>query len=183
MHCFLFAVFILTYSSVPSAGLLAILVTFTFLLTTFAYTGRIYRNRFLSLFEYSFFINLQVLAASLLFTELTKSSSKELVVCISVGVAFAQFVGIVLYHTWLHISNLVLINKYMLCLKRRFKIRLAQDGEGNEQYAYQLIPEDSDKVMPEKSNIGGNWQGVVSGGSCHWCWCGHTENMQVAIFN
>ena len=53
--------------------------------------------------------------------------------CILVGVAFAQFVGIVVYHTWLHVSK-VLAKKFTLCLK--------QDGraaEGNEQCAYQLM--------------------------------------------
>ena len=133
VRCFLFAVFILTYSSVPSAGLLAILVTFTFLLTIFAYTGRFYRNRLLSLFEYSFFVNLQVLTATLFFAELTKRSSRELIVCISVGVAFAQFVGIVIYHTWLRISKV--LAKRCVHLKRKE----SRAGEDDELKAYQLM--------------------------------------------
>ena len=133
VRCFLFAVFILTYSSVPSAGLLAILVTFTFLLTIFAYTGRVYRNRLLSLFEYSFFVNLQVLTATLFFAELTKRSSRELIVCISVGVAFTQFVGIVIYHTWLRISKV--LAKRCVHLKRKE----SRAGEDDELKAYQLM--------------------------------------------
>ena len=148
VRCFLFAVFILTYSSIPSAGLLAILVTFTFLLTVFAYTGRIYRNRFLSLFEYSFFVNLQILTATLFFVELTNGSSKELVVCISVGVVFAQFVGIMVYHTWQRVSKMF-AKTFILQLKKKDR----RTEEDNEQYAYQLMPKDGDQVTSEKDNI------------------------------
>ena len=66
---------------------------------------------------------------------------------ISVGVACAQFVGIVIYHVWLHVSKILSAKKYMLSLKNKFNKGRAQAGEGNEQYyAYQLMPEDSDKV-------------------------------------
>ena len=150
VHCFLFAVFILTYSSVPSAGLLAILVTITVLFTIFAYTGCIYRNGFLSLFEYSFFVNLQVLTATLLFIELTKSSSKELIVCLSVGVVFVQFIAIVVCHTWLRVSKILTIkHDIMPYLKKIIERGRALDDD----CAYQLMPEDSDKVSSEKSSI------------------------------
>jgi hypothetical protein len=151
VRCFLFAIFILTYSSVPSAGLLAILVTITVLFTMFSYTGRIYRNRFLSLFEYSFFVNLQVLTATLLFIELTKASSKELIVCISVEVAFAQFVGIVVYHTWLRTSKILPIKYNVMPYLK--KVITRETGPDEEPYAYQLMPEDSDKVTSEKSSV------------------------------
>ena len=93
-------------------------------------------------------MNLQILTVTFFFIELTKSSSKELVVCISVGVVFVQFVGIMVYHTWQRISKIFAKN-FMLQYKK--KDRRAE--EGNEQYAYQLMPEDADQVTSEKGII------------------------------
>ena len=129
----LFITLTLTYASTPSAGLLAILIAITLLLVILAYTGRVYRNRLLSVLEYSFFVNLQVLTASFFFADLTEGSSKVIIVCISSGVAFAQFIGIVINHTWQIVSR-KLAKKYTF-----FNWNRAIVQKNDEIDAYHLI--------------------------------------------
>ena len=93
----LLLVLTLTYTGTPSACLLALVIVITLLLVLLAFIGRVYKNHFLSALECSFLVNLQVLGASVLFAELT-GTSKDIVVCVSIGVVFVQFIGIILFH-------------------------------------------------------------------------------------
>ena len=142
----LLVIFTLTYTNTPSAGLLAIIIVITFLLVLLASTGHVYKHRLLSMLECSFLVNLQLLAASFLFADLMEGNSKKLIVCISIGVAFSQFIGIVIYHTWLHVSK-------MLSTRCRCWYLKWQEGRAagdNELHAYQLM---NDRLKSEKDII------------------------------
>ena len=66
-----------------------------------AYSGRAYHNRVLSLLESSFLLNLQLLGATTLFIDLELSyTSREVAICISISVAFIQFLGVVCFHVY-----------------------------------------------------------------------------------
>ena len=70
--------------------------------------------------------------------------------CLSVGVVFVQFIAIVVYHTWLRVSKILAIkHDIMPYLKKIIERGRALDDD----CAYQLMPEDSDKVSSEKSSI------------------------------
>ena len=101
-------VFTITYADDPFASLLSLVIVIVLLLM--AYTGRLYDNpttfnsRFLpetvsfrSILEVSFLFNLAVISVITLYLR-EDTTSKEVVVSISVGIAFIQFCGIVVFH-------------------------------------------------------------------------------------
>ena len=114
-------VFTLTYADNPFASLLCLVIINVFLLMVLSYTGRLYDNpttfnsRFLpesvsfrSILEVSFLFNLAVVsvfAAAFYLRENT--TSKEIFIFISVVIAFIQFVGIVVFHVFTILKNLV----------------------------------------------------------------------------
>ena len=94
LRCALFAAFALVFlmSVDPSHNLLAIEAAVIGLLTLTRFTGLIYKNLYLEILEASFILNLGVLAAA--------TYSVRLVTNTSVGVAFATFVGVLVYHAY-----------------------------------------------------------------------------------
>ena len=80
-----------------------------------------YQNKLLSLLECSFFVNLHVLAASVLFIDVELSDfSREVAVTISMTIAFIQFLGITFYHLF-QIFNKVIKTKvlHLFPMKKR----------------------------------------------------------------
>lgn len=111
--------FTLVYANNPSSSLLALVIVTAFLLIVLSYTGQLYDNptrfnsRFLpgtisfqSILEVSFLSNLVALGVSVLYLH-EDTDAKEVVTYMSVGIAFVQFVGIVLYHFLLILKNLI----------------------------------------------------------------------------
>ena len=97
----LLIVLTLTYTTNPSASLLYLVIVLTILFVVLVYTGRVCRNWLLSLLDCSFMVNLQILGASVLFIDLELSdASKEVVINISVGIVFVQFLGITFFHLY-----------------------------------------------------------------------------------
>ena len=108
-------VFTITYADDPFASLLSLVIVIVLLLM--AYTGRLYDNpttfnsRFLpetvsfrSILEVSFLFNLAVISVITLYLR-EDTTSKEVVVSISVGIAFIQFCGIVVFHILTILKN------------------------------------------------------------------------------
>ena len=120
VRCILFVIIAVTYSNSSQACELTLVLMMTLLLLLLYYTRHIYSkpkghkrykcyNRhflptgvsFLTLLEISFFFNLLVLGAVRLYSDFgdTKDAKTEAtVICVSVGIAFIQFIGIVFYH-------------------------------------------------------------------------------------
>ena len=82
--------------------------------------GGIYKNRMLNTIEYSFFLNLGVLSSATLFTELTDGNQMA-VVCTSVSIACATFMGIVLYHILVRLTTEQQQHKVMVCVISKLK--------------------------------------------------------------
>ena len=80
----------------PSHNLLAIEAVVIGLLTLFHFTGLIYKKLCLEILEASFILNLGLLAAATYSVRLAESpESQAAVTYVSVGVAFATFVGVI----------------------------------------------------------------------------------------
>lgn len=108
--------FTLTYSSNPSASVLALVVTIVLLLTVLSYIGQVYNNptefdakflpekvSFRSILEISCLVNLVAVGGCILYLDSvsnSSSSAKTSVVYASVAFAFLQFIGIVTYHLY-----------------------------------------------------------------------------------
>ena len=90
---------LLVVFSVTSANIniLAMILTPSVLLLYTSHIRNVYKNRFLSLLENSFFLNLIFLGSAIFYIE-TFKGSKATILQISVWFAFIQFVCIILFH-------------------------------------------------------------------------------------
>ena len=103
LHCVLFAV--LTVTSLVSAdhtyNLLTIEAVVTGRFTLIHFTGVIYKMMYLDILETSFIINLGILAAATYAVRHAEKPEKQATdTYISVGIAFAIFAGILVYHMY-----------------------------------------------------------------------------------
>ena len=139
----------LTYTTTPSASLLSLVITLTLLLVFLAYSGRVYKNKFLTLLECSFLLNLQVLTVSILFIDLELSDfSKELAVIISTTVAFIQFLGIICYHLYQLFSKVI---KTKIC---HFQLKRRHETEEVVTDNYQLMTNESVNDLVKRDLVG-----------------------------
>ena len=102
------AVIRLTSSVVPlsssTVNSMAIIVVVGVLFTHSYTVGRVYRKFYVSLIEAAFFLNLTILAATVLYTD--NDSNQLTLSYIMVGAAFAKFVVIVAIHLFLSLKTL-----------------------------------------------------------------------------
>ena len=94
---FLFVLFATTSASSPNVNLLAIIIVTAFLLVYVTFVGPVYKSKYLSLLENSFFLNLIVLSAGILYQNVV-GGDKDVVVYVLVGTALVKFGCITLYH-------------------------------------------------------------------------------------
>ena len=101
LRCALFLVFAFNIQADPSLNLLAISsVTFGLTLLT-RFTGTVYAKLHIDILEASFILNLGILAVATYYVKLAVvPASQPAATYTSVGVAFATFIGILLYHTY-----------------------------------------------------------------------------------
>ena len=139
----------LTYTTTPSASLLSLVITLSLLLVFLAYTGRMYKNKLLSLLECSFLLNLQVLAVSVLFIDLELSDfSKQVAVIISMSVTFIQFLGIICYHLYQRCSKVIKTKYCCLQLKKRHQTKEVVTVD------YELMKDESVNDLVKRDLIG-----------------------------
>ena len=103
LRCVLFFVFVLLslVSADPSHNLLAIQAIVIGLVTLIRFTGLIYKKLYLDVLEASFILNLGILAAATYSVRIAETpESQAAVTSVSVGIAFATFVGVLAYHTY-----------------------------------------------------------------------------------
>ena len=109
-YCFVFAVLCFWYLPATlkltpaSINLLAISsVAFGLILVT-RYTGAVYSKIYVDVLEASFTLNLGILAIATYYVKLAVVPVNQAAVAYtSVGIAFATFIGVVLYHTYLQV--------------------------------------------------------------------------------
>ena len=96
-------ILLLTFALNPTnernVNLLAVTVIALVLLMYSAVVGQIYKSKYLTVLESSFFLNLGILAAGTFYVQQT-SGNQYVLVYTSVGIAFIQFAGIVIFHSY-----------------------------------------------------------------------------------
>ena len=99
VRCALFLLFALNAFGDPSVNLLAIGSITAILPTVYAlFANRIYKNWYLNTLELSFIVNLGILAVATLYIR-SAGGNQNAVTITSISVAFATFVGIIIYHS------------------------------------------------------------------------------------
>ena len=88
----------------PSVNLLAVSTSMFGLEAVMRFISDIYKNRYLDILESSFILNLGILAIGTYQVEQGGGSQMALY-CTSVGMAFATFIGITLYHVLLQLKG------------------------------------------------------------------------------
>ena len=105
VRCVLFLLFAVNALGDPSVNLLAIISITVVLLIVYALLGnRIYKTWNLNVLELSFIVNLCILAGATLYIRST-GGNQNAVTFTSVSVAFATFIGIVIYHSVMQIKH------------------------------------------------------------------------------
>ena len=99
VRCTLFLLFAFNALGDPGVNLLAISSVTVILLIVYALLGnRIYKTWYLNVLELSFIVNLCVLAIATFYIRST-GGNQNAVTFTSISVAFATFIGIVIYHS------------------------------------------------------------------------------------
>ena len=106
---FLFLVFAFNVNGDTSINIFAIALCLIGLLAMF-FLFTVYKAWYLNVLEASFIINLLVLANGTYYVEISGGNQKALTYT-SVGVAFATFCGIVVYHSCLQVKNTMVFKK------------------------------------------------------------------------
>ena len=94
----LFLIFSMNIRASPNLNLLAIIVTVLLLFMHLAAAGGVYKTWYLNIIEYSFFLNLGILASATLYTSTVTGQGQIPVVYTSVSFAFALFIVIIVLH-------------------------------------------------------------------------------------
>ena len=101
LRCTLLLVFAFNTHADPSLNLLVIVTAVIGLLTLTHFTGLIYKRLYLDTLEISFVVNLGILAVATYYVnQALVPVSQAAVAYTSVGIAFATFVGVLLYHAY-----------------------------------------------------------------------------------
>ena len=106
----------------PIHNLLAIGVAVIGLFTLIHFTGFIYKKLYLDVLEASFILNLGILSAATYSVRIEKKTeNKAAVTYLSVGIAFATFVGVLVYHMYQQVRPKLQpkINQLLHCKKHR----------------------------------------------------------------
>jgi len=101
LRCALLLVFAFNTQADPSLNLLVIETVVIGLLTLIHFTGLIYKRLYLDILEISFILNLGILAVATYYVKFAiVPLSQAAVAYTSVGIGFATFIGVLLYHTY-----------------------------------------------------------------------------------
>ena len=116
LRCTLLLVFAFNTRADPSLNLLVIVTAVIGLLTITHFTGFIYKKLYLDILEISFILNLGILAGSTYYVKLAVVPvSQAAVAYISVGIAFATFVVVLLYHAYQQVWPKFQLKMNQLC--------------------------------------------------------------------
>ena len=138
----LFLVFAINYSNDPALNLMAIVIASHFVFTLAWSLGGIYKNQPLNILESSFILNLGTVSVIVLYTGVSQSASA--VGYTSTGVAFATFVGIILYHCYKQLSK----TKFWRGFRAAARSQLGVGRRAREDESEPLLPEtDSPEPM------------------------------------
>ena len=136
LRCILFHMSILVsvVSADPSHNLVAIEAAVIGLLILIHFTGLMYKKLYLDVLEASCILNLGILAAATYSVRIAeKPECQAAVTYVSVGVAFATFVGVLIFHTYQQVwPKLQQINHWLHCHKEH-QYKILDEAEVDNQ--------------------------------------------------
>ena len=142
----LFLVFAINYSNDPALNLMAIAIASLIVLTLTWSFRAVYKQWPLDVLESSFILNLGTVSVIVLYTGVSQSAS--VVGYTSTGVAFATFVGIILYHCYKQLSKTELWRE----LRAAARSQLGGGRRGREDETEPLLSE-TDSPEPREGEM------------------------------
>ena len=143
LRCVLFLVFVLLslVSADPSHNLLAIQAVVIGLLSLIHFTGLIYKTLYLDVLDNSFIINLGILAAATYSVRNAETpESQAAVTYVSVGIAFATFVGVLAYHTYQQVWPKLQRRIHQLCHRHEHQYESVDQADVDNQEQIPAAP-------------------------------------------
>ena len=142
----LFLVFVFSCNH-PTLNLMATAIASPFVLTLAWSLGGTYKHQPMNILESSFILNLGTVSVIILYTGVSRPAS-HYVVYASTGIAFATFVGIILYHCYKQVSKTGLWRG----LRAAARSQLGGGRRGREDETEPLLPE-TDPPEPREGEI------------------------------
>ena len=121
----LFLIFSMNIRGSANINLLAISVTVLLLFMHLAVTGGVYKKLYLNIIEYSFFLNLGILASATLYTTIT-GQGQTAVAYTSVSIAFVLFIIIVVFHILTKLKSTQHCNWISVNIVRKLRVKLSK---------------------------------------------------------
>ena len=133
----LFLIFAFNYVDEPSLNLMAVVIASVLVLMLAWSLGGVYRKQPLDILESSFFLNLGASAAATLYIKF-QQGNQAAVFYISTGIAFSEFVGIVIYHLGrrIHAWEKLQHTCFWKCLKTQLDNRHDQESDDDDFITY-----------------------------------------------
>ena len=107
----------------PDINVLAIIITILSLFMHVVLFGTVYKTWSLNIIEYSFFLNLGVLASATFYTTVT-GQGQIAAVYVSVSMAFSVFITIVVFHMLIKLKSTQQYNWVSVNIVRRLQVML-----------------------------------------------------------
>ena len=117
LNC-LFLVFSFNSLGDPALNLLAISLVSILLLAVLLALHGVYKKWPTDVLEASFYTNLAVTASATFYAGQQNAGKQAIVGNLSVGIAFLEFIGIILYHIWKHTSLSTRLEQFKVCCRR-----------------------------------------------------------------
>ena len=106
-------------------NLLVMIVTVLLLFMHLAVTGGVYKELYLNIIEYSFFLNLGICASATLYTTVT-GQGQTAVAYTSVSIAFVLFIIIVVFHILTKLKSSQHCNWISVNIVRKLRVKLSK---------------------------------------------------------
>ena len=119
IRCILFVAFTSNPTGDPSINLLCI-TSVSLGLAVLTRSINIYSNWSLDILENSFILNLGILAG-VTYHVRSSGGNQEVVTYLSIGIAFTEFVGIVIYHTIIQLKNTAIVKCFQNVMSKMIK--------------------------------------------------------------
>ena len=121
----LFLIFSMNTRGSTNINLLAISLTVLLLFMHVVIVGSVYQTWHMNIFEYSFFLNLGILASATLYTTVT-GQGQTAVAYTSVSIAFVLFIIIVLFHILTKLKSTQHYNWISVNIVRKLRVKLSK---------------------------------------------------------
>ena len=154
IRCGLFVIFASNSSGNTSINLLCITAV-SLGLAVFTRAMNIYSNRYLDVLEGSFILNLGILAGATYYVR-QAGGNQELVIYLSISMAFTEFIGIIIYHVYMQLKGVAMVQHILKPLVNLIKSHIYSRGKNPKKEdtdKVEMRVKDEDDFMKENGNF------------------------------